>query len=174
MTSYRDLARCDYFGYDHQLIAVGWLERGDHFARGEVDARAFSRLRELLIDPFQPVASGGLHECSLCRFTPEARGTRNLFVPNGLDLFVAPELIVHYVNAHGYAPPSAFRLPPSAFRLPPSAFSLPRNAFRLPPSAFRLPPSAFRLPPSAVRLPPSAFRLPPSAFRLLGRRPCLP
>jgi hypothetical protein len=50
----------------------------------------------------------GMHQCDLCRFTAEARGARNLFVPGDGVIFVCPELILHYVNAHGYAPHDEF------------------------------------------------------------------
>jgi hypothetical protein len=34
--------------------------------------------------------------------------SKNLFVPCGELVYVAPLLIVHYMNAHGYGPPLEF------------------------------------------------------------------
>jgi hypothetical protein len=110
MASYQDLATLDYFGaeFAHILRAVGWLERGDTFSRGASDVRVITRLRELLVDPFAPFAAGGPHACSLCAYFPEASGSQNLFVPADGFIFVCPELIVHYMNAHQYLPPPQF------------------------------------------------------------------
>lgn len=33
---------------------------------------------------------------------------RILFIPADKTIYVCPELIVHYMNAHGYAPPDIF------------------------------------------------------------------
>ena len=47
----------------------------------------------------------GFHRCDLCRRTT---GTRNFAVPAGDLLYVAPELIVHYIDKHDYLPPKEF------------------------------------------------------------------
>jgi hypothetical protein len=94
---------------DTNLLAVGWLERGKPFATGDVDRRVYEALREMRKNPWQPFASGGIHPCDLCRFDAEAAGTANLFIPgDGRVIYVCPELIVHSINAHGYAPPEVF------------------------------------------------------------------
>jgi hypothetical protein len=90
------------------MVAVGWLGRDRPFARGSIAEPIYRRLRELLLDPFQPFASAGLHGCELCQFEPEARGNTNLFVPGDGRIFVCPGLIVHYINAHTYQPPHVF------------------------------------------------------------------
>lgn len=94
-------------GFDG-LRAVGWLERGRPFATGVVSQDVYRRLKELLENPWQPFALAGLHSCDLCRHEPEARGGNNLFVPGDGFLFVCPELMAHYINAHGYRPPEEF------------------------------------------------------------------
>lgn len=107
---YADLSECDYFGPAAAPIlrAVGWLERGYPFAIGDPDEAVYHRLCELLRDPWAPGAFAGVHKCDLCRYTPEAQGSRNLFIPGRAFLYVCPELITHYMNAHGYAPPRGF------------------------------------------------------------------
>jgi hypothetical protein len=75
---------------------------------GEVSAEVYMKLEELLVDPWQPAVSAGLHPCDLCVYRPEKQGTKNLFVPGDQRVYVAPELILHYVNAHGYRPPQEF------------------------------------------------------------------
>ena len=110
MAWYQDLAPLDYFGAQHAttLRAVGWLSHDHEYPSGLVDRAVFDRLEELLRDPWQPTICMGVFGCELCRFAPEAHGARNLFVPSGGVVFVCPELILHYINAHGYAPPDQF------------------------------------------------------------------
>ena len=88
-----------------KLVAVGWLEQGKPFPTGEVPRAVYDALREMRKNPWQPFVCPGLHECDLCRFDGEARGCANLIIPSDGIIYVAPELIVHYMNAHGYQPP---------------------------------------------------------------------
>lgn len=103
-----------------RLLAVGWLQPGRPFDQGDVDAGFFEALTALLRDPWQPASALGIHRCTFCRFSGgpgllEFRGNRvelgrqNLFVPAAEVTFVAPSMIAHYVDCHGYAPPAEFR-----------------------------------------------------------------
>jgi hypothetical protein len=105
---FEDLSPCTYFAVDVKLVAVGWLERDKSYGAGAVDRRVYDALVEMRKNPWQPFVSAGLHECDLCSFEPEVRGSANLFIPAEGTIFVCPELIVHYMNAHGYAPPDVF------------------------------------------------------------------
>lgn len=109
MAWYDDLAEWGELGgsFAPSLRAVGWLERGHTFTEGLVDRQVYERLQELLKHPWQPVAAGGWHTCDLCLYEG-VRGTANLFLPGNGFLYVCPELIVHYMNAHGYKPPAEF------------------------------------------------------------------
>jgi hypothetical protein len=49
----------------------------------------------------------GWHSCELCRVAP-ARGVYNVWIPSDAALYVAPELVVHYIEAHQYRPPDEF------------------------------------------------------------------
>lgn len=111
MTWYADLAPIDYFG-PHMpvcLRAVGWLAHDSEYLTGSVPREFFERLKQLAASPWQPFAAGGVHACELCQFEAEARNGANLFIPHEDTIFVAPCLIVHYVNAHRYAPPRVFQ-----------------------------------------------------------------
>ena len=114
MAYYLDLSPCDYFGrWQEVLIAVGWLEQGHAFATGTVSKEFFAQLVGLLIDPWQPAATAGFHQCAFCRNTTERNtivaGTANLFIPARTGVYVAPSLITHYVDAHEYCPPADFQ-----------------------------------------------------------------
>jgi len=90
------------------LRAVGWLEAGQPFPTGRVEPAVFERLSEFARDPWEPFASLGVHPCDLCQYEPIAHGARNIFIPGHQILYVCPELITHYMNAHGYRPPDEF------------------------------------------------------------------
>lgn len=125
MAFYEDGAPCDYFGSEFASVlrAVGWLEEGKDYRRGKVEPRLVHKLALLLSEPWEHERSVDPHACSLCPFSggPQefrfARGAgmpavplgnRNLYVPGGDVLYVVPSFVLHYVDAHGYAPPEAF------------------------------------------------------------------
>ncbi|MCB9854969.1 MAG: hypothetical protein H6818_04720 [Phycisphaerales bacterium] len=91
-----------------RIISIGWLDADHPFETGKIDRRVFDQLIELLKSPWQPFVFMGIHECSLCQFTGEAKGKSNLFVPANNRIYVAPELIAHYINAHHYKPTDEF------------------------------------------------------------------
>lgn len=109
MTHIPDLALCDYFGLEHSghLLAVGWLDRSHDYPTGQMQEADFSHIERLLQNPFQPVTPMGLHTCNLCQFAGP-KGLRNIFIPDAGDILVAPELILHYIDCHGYRPPDRF------------------------------------------------------------------
>jgi hypothetical protein len=109
MAWYEDLAPCDYFGSECAtcLRAIGWLEHGRTFTTGRVGNEVYSKLVELLKEPWQPSIFMGFHRCDLCQYDGES-GMRNLFIPAHGVAFVAPELVIHYMNAHAYRPPDEF------------------------------------------------------------------
>ena len=109
MTTYPDLDPLPYFGAEcaDSLRAIGWLGSGHRFTKGPISADTYDRLKQLLVNPFQPLVAFGFHTCDLCQFEGES-GSANLFVPADGFLFVCPELILHYINAHHYQPPQAF------------------------------------------------------------------
>ena len=110
MAWFADLSPCDYLGADaaHTLRSIGWLERGQSYRTARVEQPIYLRLLELCRDPWQPFVAAGIHECQLCQYEPTASGGSNVFVPGNGFLYVCPQLITHYMNCHGYAPPDEF------------------------------------------------------------------
>jgi hypothetical protein len=43
------------------------------------------------------------------RTNPNTVGFKNVFVPGNDKIYVAPELILHYIDQHGYSPPAEFQ-----------------------------------------------------------------
>ena len=122
MTYYADLSPCHYFPFDTggKLLAVGWLDQEFPYPKGDVDEKFVAKLVELLVNVWQPCVFMGLHDCQFCRFsggpsTFEFKNTTvlmkgsNLFVPALGFIYVAPSLILHYIDSHGYTPPEAFQ-----------------------------------------------------------------
>lgn len=113
MTCYQDLEKIDYFPVteDIPLYAVGWIDHQSEFPQGEVTRHFFDKLCELAENSWEPVVSAGFHSCEICQFHDyqhTARGSKNLFIPFNNAVYVAPELIVHYINEHHYLPPKVF------------------------------------------------------------------
>ena len=125
MSWYADLGPCDYLGpeYSSGLKAIGWLEEGREYRRDKADSRFVHKLVLLLGEPNPLEKSTDPHSCSLCAFSRgplEFRlfqspgmpsvpmGNRNLFVPGGGFLYIAPSLVLHYIDAHQYLPPEEF------------------------------------------------------------------
>jgi hypothetical protein len=95
-------------GDSPRLFAVGWLARGHEYPIGEIPMATYKKLAALLAKPWQAAASGVIQPCSLCLYEADRAGTMNLFVPGEQRVYVAPELILHYLNAHHYRPPEEF------------------------------------------------------------------
>jgi hypothetical protein len=119
-----DLTPCTYFPIEDpdKLLAVGWLDSSHDIPNGSIGVPFVERLVQLLYDPWQPGLFMGLAECEFCRFSggPQSFclsgqnnsvqiGVNNLFVPGDGCLFVAPSLVVHYIDAHQYCPPLVFQ-----------------------------------------------------------------
>lgn len=122
MSHFDDLSPNSYFGrWEDVLISVGWLDGSADYPHGAVSLDFFRALVRLLLDPWQPGVFAGRAPCSLCQFsdgpgtlTFEGNriqlGSANLFVPSPQGkVFVAPSLVAHYIDAHGYAPPEEFQ-----------------------------------------------------------------
>jgi hypothetical protein len=127
MTWFRDLSTCDYFDWiglalseSDRLLAVGWLGEWHEYERGPIDPDVRARLVRMVECPWSPIQFMGYHDCELCvgpgGYVEDvlasgrelANGTANLFVPAGRVVYVVPELVLHYIDEHGYAPPAEF------------------------------------------------------------------
>lgn len=110
---YEDLTECDYFGEEYLkvLTAVGWLESKKTFPIGKTPKDVFLKLIKFKKNPWTFAMFCGLHQCDLCQFQFEiesAIGISNIFIPHKGKIYVCPELITHYINAHLYLPPREF------------------------------------------------------------------
>ena len=97
-------------------MAIGWIERGNHFPKGRTDNVVLERihaLRDEFRTAFPSIVFRGLHACSLCSAGNAGGATLdqshiNLFIPHRGFVFVAPARVDHYIQAHEYLPPESF------------------------------------------------------------------
>jgi hypothetical protein len=114
---FADLSPCRYYG-----LSVGWLEKGHDFVRGAVPSGFLDRLLERCRQP--EIRHRGAHFCEFCPTLEDAHAALIRELPGGERVrlgsgairvhpkvglaFVAPTLIYHYVEAHGYLPSEGF------------------------------------------------------------------
>jgi hypothetical protein len=85
--------------------SIGWL--GDHVTnRGTVgpatmEAIRYFRTAHRRVDPFR-----GIHVCEICK---QAIGREEFFIDLDGIRYILPQMIIHYIEDHGYAPPSGFQ-----------------------------------------------------------------
>ena len=95
----------------HGLTAVGWLDPDHPYTTGTVPQEFATRLKEFAhrwghsIRALGWGAAGGFHTCEFCG---KAWCSGTFGVPAGDRVFFVPEMIAHYVEQHGYAPPAEF------------------------------------------------------------------
>jgi hypothetical protein len=84
--------------------SIGWL--GDHVPnRGAVGPAAKAGIRYFRTahrrgDPFR-----GIHLCEICK---KVIGRGEFFIDLGGVRYILPQMVVHYIEDHGYAPPNEF------------------------------------------------------------------
>jgi len=111
MSWYPDLGTRTQVDSGEHVRAVGWLSAQQPFPVGAVPEASLDRLWEFArqsADSIEALGWGfamGWHDCELCN---GYSGTRNFGIPYGELLFVAPEMLPHYVEVHGYRPPAEF------------------------------------------------------------------
>lgn len=91
--------------------AIGWLAKPHEFKKGSSSFAFIERLGQFVAQADRagqvlgfPVFMGA-HQCEFCG---RASGIGNIAVVGESLVFVAPELVLHYVTAHEYLPPAEF------------------------------------------------------------------
>jgi hypothetical protein len=105
------------------LIAVGWLDAGVPYQRGDVPREFVERLRERCRNGIN--RTRGFHRCPLCARSaqPDLPPTTTVasasgnFVVGGAEIrvdgpsgarYASPDMVIHYVEEHGYRPPDDY------------------------------------------------------------------
>jgi len=111
MAYFPDLGTESQITKDSFVRAVGWLAAAQPYSVGETSAEFVEKLRLMAKQWWASTSTLawpvtlGFH---ICEFCGKVRAGGNFGVPSGSILYVAPEMISHYVEAHGYKPPDAF------------------------------------------------------------------
>jgi hypothetical protein len=122
MATFKDLSR---YSYDDtvksksRLVNIGWLGADAPFPEGDTDPKVVAVLARLAVDSQNVMR--GYHYCEFCDAESPllvdvpgvgeaVLGTGEIHVPAGDDgpVYVAPTLVVHYIEAHHYRPPDEF------------------------------------------------------------------
>ena len=131
MTYFSDHSPYAYGHGSHPgVVHVGWLDNIHAYSKGAVDARLIEKMKLLASKPLQLYR--GMHICELCaeppdlvkttlpnrvvldpncswaRWVHQRSGNGEIGVSGGGIVFAAPVLIVHYIEAHSYLPPTQF------------------------------------------------------------------
>jgi len=91
--------------------AIGWLDPAHRFDVGPVPTEFVARLKQFANAASDSTLACGLETCwgvHTCEFCWDFTRANNFGVPDGDLLFVCPEMIAHYVEAHQYRPPPIF------------------------------------------------------------------
>src|SRR3954471_11041976 len=100
------------------LVAIGWLDGEVPFERGDVPRHFVDELRRICEHPVN--LTRGLYGCMFCPGRPtwvtvptatgeHVVGHGEIRVSGaGGTRYASPDMIIHYVEAHGYRPPDEF------------------------------------------------------------------
>lgn len=100
------------------VVAIGWLDPQFPFPTGQVTERALDAIGQCCLRPSRKTR--GYHTCKFCSDSPlwgievcirgfDIRlGSAEVQVDGRDCIFVAPDLIYHYVREHAYMPPAEF------------------------------------------------------------------
>jgi hypothetical protein len=111
MTFFPDLGTDTQVARGDFVRAVGWLHIEQPYPQGTVPQAFAQRLRQFAGRSSESTYTLGLPIAlgfHVCEFCGEDRGRGNFGVPDKEVLFIAPEMIAHYVEAHRYNPPPEF------------------------------------------------------------------
>lgn len=105
------------------VVHIGWLGRGHAYPKGVVPRELIDMMHKLANEPTELYR--GYHVCELCEFPEKLHGRpyaeqwewEKSRVSNGEIrvtgegfIYAAPVLITHYIEEHGYLPPTDFLL----------------------------------------------------------------
>ena len=111
MAHFADLDTTTQIARGPHVRAIGWLSVKHPHPKGPSSEAFIDRLRALCerwgesVRALHWPVAGGPHTCELCN---DFCAAGNVGVPAGTALFVAPEMVAHYVEKHGYLPPQEF------------------------------------------------------------------
>jgi hypothetical protein len=105
MAYFPDLSNEYQIAFGDDVRAIGWLDKNHSFTTNSANPDFLQILKRHIAERWTFVASAGIHECELCyRFASAC----NVVIPTRTFVYIAPEMISHYIEAHNYKPPDEF------------------------------------------------------------------
>jgi hypothetical protein len=93
-------------------LAVGWLSAKHLYTMGKPSNDFVQRLTAFCRPEHTVCHTPGVRPCPLCGqkvlLDGEPLGSAEIRVLGEEDIFAAPDLIIHFITAHGYMPPPVF------------------------------------------------------------------
>ncbi|WP_441350949.1 DUF7919 family protein [Streptomyces sp. or3] len=95
------------------VLNVGWLGRGKRYSKG-VPPPSLTETLKRMTRTHRVQQTRGHHLCPWCasrlfpRHPEGPQGSAEIRVMGNGVAYAAPELVAHYVEAHGYLPPTEF------------------------------------------------------------------
>ena len=111
MSYYADMGQESMVAAGPHIRAIGWLHPDHPFSTGNVPVDCLNRLKQFAAkcgessEELRIGVSAGFHQCEFCN---KSHGVGNFGVPTDDTLFIAPEMVVHYIEQHGYRPADEF------------------------------------------------------------------
>ena len=120
MTYFKDLSKYTYQSnqqYENQkIVNVGWLDIKNDFPTGNLDIDVLNTLKKLSEKPKN--ICRGFHECDIC-ISPNTetefkeifireKGNGEIHITDIETTYIAPVMIVHFIEKHNYLPPIEF------------------------------------------------------------------
>jgi len=89
------------------VVSVGWLDGEHNFSTGKIDPERWAKF-EMMLKSHAPIyLTRGKYVCELCG-KASGNGEVHAYHPHTKKIYVAPALILHYIQAHQYLPPEEF------------------------------------------------------------------
>ncbi len=106
LAPYRGCPADEVLGYTP--LGVGWLRGAGDLSAGTVPAGFVERLEPYCRPEATVCHARAARPCPLCHQEVPPHGAAEIRVIGDEEIFAAPDLIAHFVTAHGYAPPAPF------------------------------------------------------------------
>jgi hypothetical protein len=108
---------------DRTIVAIGWLAPGNPFTTGTTPLEVYTKLAALCKTSWSIRALLGFADCQICATQPirsetpqlavaapnlQTLGSKFFLIPTNTIGYAFPDLILHYIYKHNYAPPAEF------------------------------------------------------------------
>ena len=111
MTFFPDLSESTMVSSGKHIRAIGWLSNDHDYTTGKAPSEFAPRLAEVCenwTSCLEELGFGLFMGCHTCEFCGQFRADGNIGIPLDNLLYVAPEMVHHYVTKHQYLPPPEF------------------------------------------------------------------